>query len=150
MWVWFRELTEATPGELEELKALVERGELHPKQAKQLLARVVVGTFNGFDADVINAAQNDFNDKFGKGATLVPDSTQVVRIEPGKNFMEALVQLTGKTKNEIRRLIQQQGIRLLHEDEYVPMTVEQLTLPSAELDGRVLKVGKRFYYKFEM
>jgi tyrosyl-tRNA synthetase len=150
MWVWYRELTETTPGELNELKALVESGDLHPKEAKQLLARVIVGTFNGFDARIIEAAENDFNEKFGKGTTLVPDSTEVVKIEPDKNFMETLVQLTGKTKNEIRRLIQQQGIRLLREDEYVPVTVEQLTLPSAELDQRVLKVGKRFYYKFQM
>jgi tyrosyl-tRNA synthetase len=150
MWVWYRELTESTPGEVGELKALVESGQLHPKQAKQLLARVIVGTFNGFDRDIIEAAENDFNEKFGKGATLVPDSTQVVRLEPDKNFMETLVQLTGKTKNEIRRLVQQQGIRLLHGDEYVPLTVEQLTLPSANLKGSVLKVGKRFYYKFEM
>jgi len=150
MWVWYRELTETTPGELDDLKALVKSGELHPKEAKQLLARVIVGTFNNFDEQVIAAAENDFNEKFGKGATLVPDSTEVVRIEPDKTLLETLVQLTGKARNEIRRLIQQQGIRLLLEDDYVPVTVEQLALPSAQFDQRVLKVGKRFYYKFQM
>lgn len=150
MWVWYRELTEATADELGTLRSLVESEELHPKQAKQLLARVIVGTFNNFDERIIEAAQNDFNEKFGKGAALVPDSTEVVKIEPDKNFLETLVQLTGKTKNEIRRLVQQQGIRLLLEDEYVPVSVEQLALTSASLDGRVLKVGKRFYYKFQL
>jgi hypothetical protein len=77
MWVWYRELTETTPGELDDLKALVKSGELHPKEAKQLLARVIVGTFNNFDEQVIAAAENDFMKSSAKGRHSFPTARRL-------------------------------------------------------------------------
>jgi len=150
MWVWYRELTEITPEELERLKGAVENGEAHPKDAKQLLARVVVGTFNHFDRQTIDKANADFNEKFGKQAVLVPDSTRVVEIDPQKPLIDALSRETGQTKSQVRRLVQQKGIYLLRGDQYVPITMEQLLSPSENSAPCIVRVGKRNYFNFRL
>lgn len=53
MWLWFRELTSITPKELDELKLLVNDGQLHPKDVKSLLARIIVATFNNFNMEIV-------------------------------------------------------------------------------------------------
>jgi tyrosyl-tRNA synthetase len=90
MWVWYRELTEITPEELRELKGAVEAGNVHPKDAKALLARVVVGTFNHYSREVIEKANADFNEKFGKKAVLVPESAVVVEVQPEEALIDVL------------------------------------------------------------
>ena len=57
MWIWFQGLTEIRTPELAALKAEVAEGRLHPKDAKRLLARVVVATFHHYDLAVVGAAQ---------------------------------------------------------------------------------------------
>ena len=149
MWIWFRELTEITPEELEELRASVAQAATHPKQVKQLLARVVVGAFNDFNVNLIAEAEQDFNSKFGKEAVLVPESAEVVRLRPEATMIDYLLELTLKSKGEIRRLVQQEGIRWLKDQDYVPIKMEDLSLPSELLEKQVIRVGKRFYYRFE-
>lgn len=150
MWVWYRELTEITPEELERLKGAVENGDAHPKDAKQLLARVVVGTFNRFDRQTIDNANADFDEKFGKEAVLVPDSTRVVEIDPEKPLIDALSRETGQTKSHVRRLVQQKGIYLLMGDRYVPITMEQLLSPSGRSAPCIVRIGKRNYFDLRL
>jgi len=57
MWIWFHGLTEMRAAELGQLKAEVASGALHPKEAKRLLARLVVAIFNGYDPAVVQAAE---------------------------------------------------------------------------------------------
>jgi tyrosyl-tRNA synthetase len=146
MWVWYRELTEITPEELKELKAAVEAGGVHPKEAKELLARVIVGTFNHFNREIIEKANADFNEKFGKRAVLVPDSTMSVEIKPDENLIDVLSRETGETKSQMRRLIQQKGIQVLKGEEYEPVTMEQLLSPAGDLAPCIIRVGKRRYF----
>lgn len=150
MWIWFRELTNLTKNDIQEMQNSIDENAVHPKEIKQLLARIVVGTFNHFDMETIVAAEKDFNDKFGKDTVLVPDSTQIIFIEPEKLFLEQLMEITSKSKGEIKRLVQQQGIKLLKHNNYQPVTVENLNIPSSELAGSVIKVGKRHYYRLEL
>jgi tyrosyl-tRNA synthetase len=157
MWIWYRELTEITSDDLKIFRALSEGGQIHPKEAKQLLARVIVGTFNNFDHQIIKSAEEDFNEKFGKKAVLVPDSTKVISQKDIYSFqtttvLSALAGITQNSKSEIRRLAKQKGIRILQkgETEYVPMTTKDLDIPLFDIDGAVVKVGKRRYFKFDL
>ncbi len=149
MWVYFRELTEIEPEQLGELKDGVAAGRFHPKDVKHLLARVLVATFNFFDAVVVAQAEADFNAKFGKQAVLVPDTAQVVTITEDGLVLDVLARTAGRSKTEIRRLVSQNGIRMLRQEQYVPITAEELTLPCGHLRAQVLRVGKRHFYRFE-
>ena len=164
MWIWYRELTEITNDDLGILKSSVNGGGIHPKDAKQLLARVIVGTFNHFDSQIIKTAEDDFNAKFGKKAVLVPDSTEdipIFKVRPlsglNRKFIinsmttgHSLAEVALKSKSEIRRLTKQKGIRILQEGKYVPLTTDKLDSPSEDLDGKVVRVGKRLYYRFKI
>jgi tyrosyl-tRNA synthetase len=150
MWIWYRELTELTRDEINLLKQSVEREDLHPKDVKQLLARIVVGTFNYFDRQIIEAAERDFNTKFGKDALLTPDSVEVLRINSSELLIDRLTQVTNRSKNEVRRLLQQQGVRILKGGEYIPIGLDDLLQPTERFEGAVIKIGKRHYYRFEV
>jgi tyrosyl-tRNA synthetase len=150
MWIWYRELTELTRDEINLLKQLVEREDLHPKDVKQLLARIVVGTFNYFDRQIIEVAERDFNTKFGKDALLTPDSVEVLRINSSELLIDRLTQVTNRSKNEVRRLLQQQGVRILKGGEYIPIGLDEVLQPTERFEGAVIKIGKRHYYRFEV
>ncbi len=150
MWVWYRELTEITPKELEKLQAAVAAGKVHPRDAKQLLARVVVGTFNHFHRHVIDGANADFDEKFGKQAVLVPDSTRVVGVDPNEPLIDILSRETGETKSHMRRLVRQNGIAILRGDQYVPVAMEQLLSPSGTSAPCIIRVGKRNYFDLRL
>ena len=150
MWVWYRELTESTPEEQQSLKEAVEAGKIHPKDAKTLLARVVVGTFNHYDRDVAEKANADFNEKFGKKAVLVPESAVVVEADPEEALIEVLSRETGETKSQLRRLVLQKGIQILKGEEYVPVTTEQLLAAVGELAPCVIKIGRRRYFTLRL
>jgi tyrosyl-tRNA synthetase len=172
MWIWYRELTEITSDDLKNLRTSVEQGKIHPKEAKQLLARVIVGTFNSFDSKIIQSAEEEFNEKFGKKAVLVPDSTIEFlispvpvdtntpvtdttpgsTIDPQATWVTSLSNISGRSKSDIRRLVKQNGIVILEEgkqEDYEPMKFEELTEPSSLLDNKVVRVGKRHYFKFK-
>ncbi|MDP2898151.1 MAG: tyrosine--tRNA ligase [bacterium] len=150
MWVWYRELTEITPEELKELKGAVEAGKVHPKDAKQLLARVVVGTFNHYSREVIEKANADFNEKFGKKAVLVPDSAVMVGVQPEEALIDVLSREAGETKSQLRRLVQQKGIQILKGEEYVVLTMEELLSPASDSAPSVIRVGKRRYFDLRL
>lgn len=148
MWVWFREITEIRKGELDELKAEVNAGRVHPKEAKQLLARVVVATFHQYDANAVKAAEDAFNQRFGKDAVLVPDGTPEVSVAGMQKISNALAAATGESSSQVRRLVQQKGVHWLDGADYTVLPEAALNEPAAVLSGRVVKVGKLRYFKF--
>jgi tyrosyl-tRNA synthetase len=148
MWVWFREITEIRTAELNALKAEVAEGRLHPKEAKRLLARVVVATFHGYDAAVVAKAQAAFDQKFGAAKSLVPDDAKDVKADPAAKVLAALAAATGESTSQVRRLVQQKGVHVLSGEEYLPLEEALLTEGAAVLAGKVIKVGKRNYFKF--
>jgi len=149
MWLWFRELTELSSYNIEQLRSYVQNGAVHPKEAKQFLARVIVGTFNFFDSGKIEEAERAFNSKFGKEAILIPEDTETVQIAPGVLLIDSLVQVTQKSKNEIRRMVQQEGIRILKGEDYVPIDQNDLGRKLESFEGNVIRMGKRNYYRFK-
>jgi tyrosyl-tRNA synthetase len=150
MWIWFSALTDLPTNDVELLRQHVHSGELHPKMAKQLLARIIVGTFNYFDPEIIASAEDDFNTKFGKQAVLVPGSTKLIHIAPDAALVDQLAQVTGRSKNDIRRLVKQSGIQKLEMDHYVPLKSEELDARAHQINGMVIRIGRRNYYRFEL
>ncbi len=149
MWIWYRELTEISPEELSTLKELVNAGKIHPKVVKELLASAIVGLFNHFDQRIIREAKNDFDDKFSKRVALIPKSTEHVQMDPEESLLETLGRITKRSKSDIRRLARQNGIRIFNGTDYVPITVDNLVLPSGRFANRVVRIGKRHYYKLQ-
>lgn len=147
MWIWYRELTEIAARDLEALKAQVESGALHPKEAKQLLARVVVATFHSQEPGAVEAAEKDFNSKFGKSAQKVPENVEVLSHGPGQTLGEALKQATGESMSQLSRLSKQKGLAILSGEDYSAMDEAALRLPAATYTQQYLKVGKLRYFK---
>ncbi len=148
MWVWYREITQISEDDCNKLKLLVESGELHPKDAKKLLARVVVATFNHYDPKVIEEAQKDFDSKFGKSSSLVPDNIVKVSFEAHEKMLDTLARILQESKGHVRRLVKQSGIRILKAEKYIPMTEEELEKDTSFFKGSLVKVGKIHFYEF--
>jgi tyrosyl-tRNA synthetase len=147
MWVWFRELTEISAKELDALKAEVNGGLIHPKLAKQLLARVVVATFHPAEPGAVETAEADFNSKFGKAAKLVPDSVEALPHADGQTLGDALKAATGESSTQLVRLTKQNGLSILQGEAYGPVSEAALKQPAGMYSGQVLKIGKMRYFK---
>jgi len=113
-----------------------------PNEAKRLLARGVVERFH--DAAAATAAEEHFNRLFVERG--VPDEIEEIGLGPylgGDGGLVHLPKLMGDafaiSSSEARRLIEQGGVKL--DGEALP--AGSLDLEPAELDGRVLQVGKR-------
>ncbi|PJC27969.1 tyrosine--tRNA ligase [Candidatus Shapirobacteria bacterium CG_4_9_14_0_2_um_filter_39_11] len=151
MWIWFRELTEISSEELKELKTEVEKGEIHPMDAKRMLARVVVGTFNHYDRNTIEKAERAFNQMFGKAKQLIPEDIKVITVTGGSRLVDILSKATGESKSNLKRMLassRRGGIRILVENEYIPLTMEELSNKTVEGE-LIIKVGKRRYYRIQ-
>ncbi len=149
MWIWFRELTEISSSELKELKSRVQSGDVHPMEAKRMLARVIVGTFNHYDKGIISEAERRFNQKFGKQKQLVPGDIETVTAPSGSKLIDVLSEATGESKSSLRRMLtssEKGGIRILRGDNYSPLTMDDL---NSQITGDeiIIRVGKRRYYK---
>ena len=147
MWLWYRELTSITHTELEILKNAVSSEQIHPKDAKSLLARVIVATFNDFNMNVVEEAEENFNSKFGKKKQLVPDDTRVVSVSANETVVSVLAIATNNSKSQINRILSGNGLKVLKASEYVLLTKEELNSNVTAFDGCIFKVGKRNFIK---
>ena len=107
---------------------------LPPVQQKRALARALVTRFHSEDAAA--AAEAHFDRLFKEQG--VPEDIEDFAVSAGDVHLPALIsEAFGQSRSEARRLIEQGGVSL---DGAV---TEAFDLPSSELDGKVLKVGKR-------
>jgi tyrosyl-tRNA synthetase len=116
-----------------------------PRDAKRALARALVTRFHG--ADAAAEAEAGFDRIFI--AHELPDEIQetLVRPENGMVHLPAVIaEAFGRSRSEARRALAQGGVRL----DGVVLAGDTLDLPAAELDGRVLQVGKRQFRRFKV
>jgi tyrosyl-tRNA synthetase len=121
--------------------------EAPPNEAKRALARGVVERFH--DAAAAASAEEHFNRLFVERG--VPDEVEEVELGPyldnGGDAVH-MPRLLGDafeiSSSEARRLIAQGGVKLDGE----PIPAGSLDVAAAELDGRVLQVGKRRHKRF--
>lgn len=147
MWLWYRELTNITPTELEQLKTLVCNNELHPKDVKSMLARVIVATFNGFDMACVEQAEKSFNSKFGKSKQIVPDDVKNVEAVTGETLVAVLAEATDNSRSQINRILSGNGLKVLDGDKYIAVSKDSLALTVDNFVGCVFKIGKRHFVK---
>jgi len=114
--------------------------DLAPRDAKRALARDLVASFH--DAAAGEAAEREFDRVHRERG--VPDSVEEVVWEVDSlgdtvHLPELLRRAFGVSTSEARRALAQGGVSLDGE----PVALDVLDLPAAELDGVVLKLGKR-------
>jgi tyrosyl-tRNA synthetase len=112
--------------------------ELGPRDAKRALARALVTRFHG--AAQAEEAEAAFDRVYI--AHQVPDDIPDFEFSANGGAVhlpELIAGAFGGSRSDARRKLQQGGVKL--DGERVPP--EPLDVPAAELDGRVLQVGKR-------
>jgi tyrosyl-tRNA synthetase len=111
-----------------------------PRDAKRALARALVTRFH--DEAAAQAAEAHFDRVHV--TREAPEDMPSVRLAPANGVVhlpEVLAEHFGVSRSEARRTIAQGGVRLDGE----PVT--ELDLPAAELDGRVLQLGRRRFVR---
>jgi len=137
MWTYWQLCTERTEAEIAAMQAEVAAGDLHPKAAKQALARAIVADYN--DEAAALAAEAEFENVFAAGQ--LPSDMPTVHVD-GDEPVWIVTVITAcefaKSNGEARRLIKQGAVSLDGER----VTEDQATVAADGVE-RVLKVGKR-------
>jgi tyrosyl-tRNA synthetase len=137
MWSYYELCTGLSDDDIERMKGEVAGGELHPKEAKQRLATIIVTDFH--DRRAAEAAKAEFEAVFASGG--LPDDMPSLTFDEGEPvWIVKIMRDAGfaSSNGEARRLIGQgavslDGERVASDDYEVP----------ADGTQRVLKVGKR-------
>ncbi len=115
----------------------------HPGEAKRELARRLVARFH--DEAAATEAEGRFDSVHVRRE--VPDDVRAVRVEPGDEGQVHLPGLIARefemSTSEARRLLGQGGVKV----DGQPLDGDRLDLPLADLEGKVLQVGKRRFLR---
>jgi tyrosyl-tRNA synthetase len=139
---WAHLVTRWTDAEADALVAAVASGDLHPKAAKQRLAREIVARWHGDEPAV--AAEAEWEQAVGQGEGIAELPLVELRATDGKLTMLQLMTMSGlaRSNTQVRNLVQQGGVRL--NGEVVTNPDELSFRPGDEPEVRVGKrAGKR-------
>jgi len=142
MMKYFELVTDFTPNQISTMKAELQNGILHPRDAKMLLANTIVRMYHGNDA--AENAESQFVSVFQKGA--MPEDIPVVIWEGNQevSIIDLLVKLKLlNSKSEARRMIDNRGVKLDGNK------VEDSTLSVTVKEGLIVQVGKRKFIKMK-
>ncbi len=144
---WYTYLTKLP---LERVNELCDAKKNHPRDAKMALAHLVTHEFCGDDA--ANAAQAAFEAISQK---KLPEDIKAASVKLENNGVQvwALVkQVHGGSGGDAKRLVAQGGVHLIETDNLDERTLDDpnATFGKGELEGRVLKVGKRAFYRLSV
>ena len=136
MGTYMRLVTRWTPHEIEALERDVEAGKIHPRDAKMKVAREITSIFYG-DADAAKAEEAFVKTFQHKEA---PAAMPEYDLKNGQTVMDVILETKLATsKSEVRRLLDQKGVRLDGE------TLERGDI--AFPHPGVLQVGKRKFLR---
>jgi tyrosyl-tRNA synthetase len=119
------------------------RGGVAARDAKRALARAIVGWL--YSDQAAEAAENEFERVFveHEAPTDVPEA-EVTHGEDGVVHLPGVIaEQFGISRSEARRLIDQGGVSL----EERTLGPGEHDAPAAELDGKMLKVGRRRFVR---
>ena len=135
---WFELVTRWTPAQINELLETVERGELHPMEAKKKLAWEIVSIFDGDEA--ADKAATHFERVHQQ--RKLPEEMPTHALTGPTNVVEIVFTAgLARSKSEARRLVQQGAVKL---------DGERVTSIEVEIeveDEAVLQVGKRRFLR---
>ena len=137
MWRYYELLSRKPLGEIQALRAAVESGKKHPKEAKADFAREMVARFCGAAAS--SSPPADFERRFAR-KEIRAEELPLVQVELGAQTQLYITQVIAKAKlasssSEARRLIVQGGVKL---------NQEKISDPRAQVGAGeyLLQVGK--------
>jgi len=135
---YFLLLSSFEPREIEKIESRIAAGELHPMEAKKMLARDIVTLYH--DAEAAERAEAHFQRVVQQGG--LPTDIPSYRLTETKSVVDLLYD-SGlvKTKSEGRRLISQGGVRLDGE------VVKEISMPVAPDREHILQAGKRRFVR---
>jgi tyrosyl-tRNA synthetase len=116
-----------------------------PRDAKRALARRLVALYHG---DAAGAAAEAAFDRIHVAHEL-PEEVEEAELRPSNGTVhlpELIAELFGGSRSEARRKLAQGGVRLDGE----PLGADPLDVPAADLDGRVLQLGKRHFRRLRL
>lgn len=138
---WFELLTNVPMPEIKDMLAKIASGEMHPNEAKHLLAMDIVTQYHGAEAATAAAAK----EKEIHSGNAIPSDAAEVKIPAGEMGVLDLFVAAGafKSKGEARRMVQNGGVKMGGEKVSDP----QATVTLNGEDKLVLQVGKRNFFK---
>jgi tyrosyl-tRNA synthetase len=133
-----RLVTRWTVDKIDKFEAMVEKGELHPRDAKMELAEEITAAF--FNEEQAEKAHQHFVTLFQKKDT--PENMETFKVQGEPVLLDVLVD-SGlvKSKSQVRRLVDQNGIKIDGEPVSDPYLVLEPPV--------VVQVGKRRFLKVE-
>ncbi len=138
MGQYFRLVTRLNPPEIAKVEEGVKNGNIHPRDAKMLLAREIVGSFYGDENGII--AEKAFVDTFQKGE--IPEDIKVFQLTGPIPLIDLmLIAELSKSKSEARRLVDQKGVKF--DGRVIDNPAMFITQEG------ILQVGKRHFLKIE-
>ncbi|MBK9974174.1 MAG: tyrosine--tRNA ligase [Planctomycetes bacterium] len=147
MLPWFTLLTREPE---DRLALLCDPAQTHPREAKLALAHLITQEMHGSAA--AQTAREAFITTFSKGEIPADAPEFAPELTDGSIAAHALVRAAhGGSGSDARRLIAQGGVKLLQPDTGDEFTLrdDKAALTAADLSGRVLKVGKRHFYRLK-
>ncbi|MEH7384899.1 tyrosine--tRNA ligase [Bacillus sp. JJ1521] len=139
---YFDLVTDLSLVEKNDIKANIENGTLHPRDAKMLLGRTIVRMYHGEEA--AQQAEDHFKTVFQKG--VIPEDIPEVKWsgESSVSIIDLLFQLDlQKSKGEARKMIQNGGVKLNGDK------IEDIHLEVEITDDMIVQVGKRKFVKIK-
>ena len=140
MFRYYELLSDLSNAEIADLKAGIEKGELHPKEVKKKLARELTARYHGEEAAV--AAEENFEQVFKQGG--LPDDIPVVEVSASEPVWIPQLLLDAElvaSTSDGRRMIKQNAVSI---DGEKVTDMKGTIEPSGEV---LLKVGKRRFSK---
>jgi len=147
MWMYYELITEVPLQEIARMREGVERGELHPKEAKMRLAREIVARF--YDEQKAREAEAHFERVIAAGEIPEEVPTHALSessLSDGRIWIAKLLVDAGlaPSTSEARRLVLQGGVKIDGE------TVRDPSLDWEARDGAVVQVGKRKFARIQL
>lgn len=126
----------------DDVKKSVESGKLHPKAAKERLAKSLTSRYWGDAA--ADAAQSEFSKVFSQGQA--PTDTPLFTLKAGEQQLIKIIQECGcaESANEAKRLVEQNAVSV---DGHIISNVRAVVDVTG--NEKTLKVGKRRFARFK-
>jgi len=148
MMSYFETLTDVPQAELDVFQRGIAEGPLNPRDVKMRMAREIVSEFH--NPREAQEAEEAFVSQFSERA--LPTNIPEFQLEKPMDIVTLMVDAKlAKSKGEARRLIQQGGVSLFHdENASEAQRVNDIDFIVPARDGAIVKVGKLKYIRIKM